>query len=154
MPVELREITPDSFDAVIALQVAEDQHDYLNSNVESLAWAYVAAECHPLVIYSDDGPVGFATFGYIPADGRCWISHFMVDSRYQRRGIGRAALEQLLARMSAESDGESLLVAVHPDNVSALRLYEASGFADTGRRQDGELILRRGGTAHDGSGRS
>jgi len=74
----------------------------------------------------------------------------MVDSRYQRRGIGRAALKQLLARMSAESGGESLLVPVNPDNVAALRLYEASGFHDTGRRQNGELILRRGGTTDIG----
>lgn len=146
-PVELRAITQDNFDAVIALQVAEDQRDFLDSNVESLAWAYVAPECHPLVIYSGDAPVGFATFGYVPADGRCWIIHFMVDERWQGRGIGRVALEQLLDRMSAESGGENLLVAVNPDNVVALRLYEAFGFRDTGRRQNGELILRRAGTS-------
>ena len=143
--VELREITRDNFDAVIALHVADGQSEFLNSNVESLAWAYVAAECHPLVVYSGDAPVGFATFGYVPADGRCWIVHFMIDERFQRRGFGRAALVLLLARMSAESGGEDLLVAVSPDNFAACQLYEAFGFDDTGRCQNGELILRRPG---------
>jgi len=141
--VELRAITADNFDAVIALKVAEDQCDFLDSNVESIAWAYVAPECRPVVIYEDEIPVGFATFGYIPADGRCWISHLMVDESHQGRGLGSRALEQLLDRMSAESGGGRILVAVNPDNDTALRLYETFGFCDTGRRQNRELILCR-----------
>ena len=145
-PVELRAVTADNFDAVIALQVAADQRDFLYTNVESLAWAYVAPECRPLVIYAGDTPVGFASYGYVPTDGRCWIIHFMVDERWQRRGIGRAALEQLLVRMATESSGASIVVAVGPANAAAIRLYEAFGFVDTGKRQNDELILRRPAT--------
>jgi diamine N-acetyltransferase len=145
-PIELREVTRDNFESVIALQVADDQRDFLDTNVESLAWAYVAAECRPFVIYVGDDPVGFATYGYIPTDGRCWIIHFMVDERSQRRGVGRAALEQLLARMDAESGGASLAVAVNPSNAVAIGLYEAFGFGDTGKRQNGEVIMRRAAT--------
>jgi len=141
--VELRAITAEDFDALIELQVAEDQRGFLNSNVESIAWAYVAPECRPFAIYEDDTPIGLATYGYIPADGRCWISHLMIDERHQGRGLGRPALEQLLVRMADESGGGSLLVAVNPDNGVALRMYESFGFSDTGRRQDGELILQR-----------
>lgn len=143
MKVELRDVTTENFDAVIALEVAEDQRDFLDTNVEALAWAYVASECRPFVIYDDDTPVGFATYGYLPADGRCWIIHFMVDQRWQRRGIGRAALVQLLERMSTESQGASLLLAVNPENEAAVRLYEAFDFGDTGKRQNDEMIMRR-----------
>ena len=143
MKIELREVTRENFDAVIGLEVAEDQRDFLDSNVEALAWAHVASECRPFVIYDDNTPVGFATYGYIPDDGRCWIIHFMVDQRWQRRGIGRAALEQLLERMSTESEGASLLLAVNPENEAAVRLYEAFGFSDTGKRQNDEMIMRR-----------
>jgi hypothetical protein len=100
MTIELRDITRENFDAAIALAVAEDQRDFLNSNVECIAWAYVAEESRPFVIYSGDTPVGVATYGYIPADGRCWISHFMTF-----------------------------------------------GFSDTGKRQGGEVIMRRPGEA-------
>lgn len=150
-PIELREVTADNFDSVIALQVADDQRGFLDTNVEALAWAYVAPECRPFAIYAGDTPVGFATYGYIPADGRCWIIHFMIDERWQQRGIGRAALEPLLARMAAESDGASLALGVNPDNAAAIRLYEAFGFRDTGRRQNGELIMRRAATRQEGA---
>lgn len=145
-PVELREVTTENFDCVIALQVGEEQRDFLDSNVEALAWAYVAPECHPLVIYAADTPVGLASYGYVPADGRCWIIHFMIEERSQRRGFGRAALGQLVARMGADSGGAAIAVAVNPDNHAAIRMYEAFSFHDTGRRQNGELILRRPAT--------
>lgn len=141
--IQLRDLTAENFDAVIALAVAEDQRDFLNSNVESIAWAYVAPESHPVVIYDGDTPVGLAAYGYIPEDGRCWIMHLMVDHRRQRSGIGRAALEQLLERMTEVSGRASLLVPVNPQNAAAIHLYESFGFEDTGKRQGGELILRR-----------
>ncbi|HEX7168714.1 MAG TPA: GNAT family N-acetyltransferase [Acidimicrobiales bacterium] len=142
----MREVTVDDFDAVIALRVADEQADFLYTNVESLAWAYVAPECHPLAIYASGVPVGFASYAYVPADGRCWIVHLMVDERHQRRGIGRAALERLLERMGTVSGGASIAVTVHPENVAAINLYEAFGFTDTGQRQNGEVILRRART--------
>ena len=141
--IQLRDITAENFDEVIALAVAEDQRDFLNSNVESIAWAYVAPESHPFVIYDGDTPVGLAAFGYIADDGRCWIMHLMVDHARQRNGIGRAALEQLLERMTEVCGGASPLVPVNPRNTAAIRLYESFGFEDTGKRQGGELILRR-----------
>jgi diamine N-acetyltransferase len=151
-PTELREVTTDNFESVIALQVADDQRDFLYTNVEALAWAYVAPESRPFVIYAGDTPVGFATYGYLPTDGRCWVSHLMIDEGHQRRGIGRAALEQLLARMAAESGGASIAVAVNPNNAAAIRLYEAFGFEDRGQRQNGEVIMRRAATSQEGPG--
>lgn len=142
-PVELRAVTVENFDAVIALDVSDDQRVYLDSNVESLAWAYVAIDCHPLAIVAGGTPVGLAAYGHVPADGRTWIVHFMVDRRWQRRGVGRAALGLLLAHVDAVSGGAAIGVAVHPDNAPAVRLYEAFGFSDTGRVQNGEIVMRR-----------
>lgn len=145
--IELRDVTQDNFDSVIGLRVAEDQREFLNPNVEAIAWAYVFPETTPLVIYAGEIPVGLASYGYIPADGRCWIVHFMIDEGAQRKGIGRAGLERLLARMEAVSGGADIAVAVNPENVAAIHLYEAFGFVDTGRRQNDELIFRRSGTS-------
>lgn len=141
-PIELRPLSRDNFDCVVDLQVAPEQREFLNSNVETIAWAHVAPESFPLVIYAADMPVGLTAYGYIPEDGRCWIIHFMVDEASQRKGVGRAALEQLLERMAAVSGGARVAVAVHPDNAAAIALYEAFGFQDTGQRQNGEMIMR------------
>ena len=141
--VELRDVTTENFDHVVALQVGDHQRDFLNTNAESVAWAYVAPECRPLAIYAGTAPVGLATYRYVPAEGHLSIVHFMVDERFQRRGVGRGALERLLARMGAESGGAAIGLAVDPSNVGAIRLYEAFGFRDTGRRQNGELVMRR-----------
>ena len=141
--IELRAITQDNFDAVIALGVADAQGAFVNSNVESIAWGYVAPECRLFAIYAGDSPVGMVTYAHVPADGRCWIVHFMVDGQSQGRGIGRAALAQLLERMTCEVGTGPIAVAVAAGNESAIHLYEAFGFLDTGTRQNGELVLRR-----------
>lgn len=141
--IELRPITQDNFDAVIALGVAHDQHDFVNSNVESIAWGYVAPECRLFAIYAGGSSVGMATYAYVPVDGRCWVVHLMVDGQSQGRGIGRAALERLLERMTDEAGGAAIAVAVAPGNATAIHLYETFGFVDTGTRQNGELVLRR-----------
>lgn len=146
-PVQLRDVTAANFDALIALEVTAEQRDFLDSNVESIAWAYVAPECQPFAIYAGETPVGLASYGYVPADGRCWIIHLMIDAHYQHGGIGRAALEQLLGRMAEVSGGARIAVAVNPENAAALRLYETFGFHDTGQRQNGEVILWRDATA-------
>ena len=142
-PVTLRAVTRHNFDDVIGLHVADDQLDFLNSNVEAVAWASVAPESRVFAVYSGETVVGLATYGYLPDDGRCWISHLMVDESRQRAGTGRAALEQLLELMTVESGGADILVAVNPDNRGAIRLYEQYGFVDTGRQQNGETVMRR-----------
>ena len=63
----------------------------------------------------------------------------MVEQRCQGRGIGRTALEQLLAHMAAVSGVAGIAVMVNPDNAVAIRLYEAFGFRDTGHRM--KLIM-------------
>ena len=141
--IDLRPITQDNFDAVIALGVADAQLGFVNSNVESIAWGYVAPECRLFAIYAGGSPVGMATYAYVPADGRCWLVHFMVDGQSQGKGIGRAALELLLERMTDEAGGAAIAVAVAPVNAPAIRLYETFGFLDTGTSQNGEIVLRR-----------
>ena len=82
--MELRELDRDNFDLVIGLQVAGEQQDFLNSNVETIAWAHVAEESSPLVIYAGDAPVGLAAYGYVPSTGLCWIRPLAVDDSPQQ----------------------------------------------------------------------
>jgi ribosomal-protein-alanine N-acetyltransferase len=66
-----------------------------------------------------------------------------VATRWRRRGIARALLEDLFDRAQrAGAPGVGLEVAA--DNAAARQLYENCGFASTGRRHG--YYRRRGGT--------
>jgi diamine N-acetyltransferase len=59
-----------NFDDLIDLKVADDQKNYVASNIYSLAEAYAAKASDgyamPFGIYLDDKPIGFIMFGYYP----------------------------------------------------------------------------------------
>jgi diamine N-acetyltransferase len=49
-------------------------------------------------IDADDKPASFVLTNEDPADERYFLWRFMVDEGYQRRGVGRRAMELLLER--------------------------------------------------------
>jgi len=57
----------------------------------------------PLAVCVDDEVVGFAMWAHDPEEeGSIWLGAILVDRAHQRRGIGRAAMERLVERLSAE----------------------------------------------------
>lgn len=79
-----------------------------------------------------------------PDDGNYWIYRLMIDQRFQGRGYARAALAQILSRMSSLDGGEKILLGVRPDNERAIALYLDAGFVATGEEIDGERVFLRG----------
>lgn len=58
--VELKEITKDNLEDVLKLKVAENQEEFVSSNVHSLAQAWVYRNtAFPFAIYADNIIVGF-----------------------------------------------------------------------------------------------
>ena len=55
-----------------------------------------------------------------------WIYGFVIHSRYRGEGIGRAVLEQVIAREHAA--GHSIWLDVAIENPAAMKLYETAGF--------------------------
>jgi diamine N-acetyltransferase len=71
------------------------------------------------------------------------IFHLLIDDRQQRRGYGRAALQQII-ELSRQSDGCDILrLTVNPLNAAAIALYESAGFEVTGTDDDGELQMAK-----------
>lgn len=98
MQVTLEAITPDNYEAVCDLEVSEAQQGFVASNT----WSLVQAAFHPgyqtRAIRADGEWVGF--FMWVPeTPQRMSIWRFMVDQRWQGRGIGRRALELALAQI-------------------------------------------------------
>ena len=131
--INLKPVTKDNLDDVLALKVAETQKGFVSTNAESLAQAYVYSEtAWPFAVYDDETLVGFIMMGYYEAKHYYTLWKFMIDQRYQNKGYGRKALELGLAFIREKFHPEEIYTGVAPGNSVAKGLYESVGFVDTG----------------------
>lgn len=141
--VQLREITPDNLEAVLALQTAPEQAGFVSDNAHSLAQAYVYRKtAYPFAVYDDDAPVGFLMLGYYEARKQYTLWKFMIDCRWQQKGIGREALRQGIAYLREQFGATEIYTGVVPENAAAAGLYRSMGFRETGLNENGMLEMK------------
>jgi diamine N-acetyltransferase len=137
----LREITKETVRLVTALDVGPDQDGLVAPNSVSIAEAHFEPKAWFRAIYHGDEPAGFAMVWRDPAERVFYIWRFMVDARFQGKGVGRRALELLLEE--ARADGvEEVTLSVVPGPHSAIEFYERCGFATTGEMHGGEAEMK------------
>ncbi|MBN9232365.1 MULTISPECIES: GNAT family N-acetyltransferase [Phyllobacteriaceae] len=148
MTVVLKSLGEAEREAVIALDVGDDQDDFVATNAESLEEADENPACVPLGVFSGDEPVviddlvGFAMYALDGDDGNWWIYRLMIDKRFQKRGFGRAALRAVVERMSAIPGCDAVYLGVYPENETAANLYRQEGFRETGQILGDEVVMR------------
>lgn len=76
---------------------------------------------------------GYAAFRH--GAGEAELLRLAVDPEERRRGLARALVEAGLERLRQEGGIEVCHLEVRLDNLGAIALYEASGFAQSGRRR-------------------
>jgi diamine N-acetyltransferase len=151
----LRPIDSSNYSEAIELSVAPDQQQFVASNVQSLADAYVWREAaEPYAVYSDDEMVGFALLfpladggddDSIPEPGTergCILVRLMIDDRFQGRGHGRAALDAIVD-LVRDRGLRTIRLSVVRENEQALEFYRRNGFAETGEIHGGEIVMER-----------
>lgn len=90
----------------------------------------VGYDCYVL-----EGPDGLVGHGIMSvAAGECHLLNICVHPLYQRRGLGRALVEFLLARARAKG-ARTALLEVRVSNRVAYRLYTRLGFHEVGMRR-------------------
>ena len=63
--VELRKITKENYEGVLALRVSEAQRGFVPTVTEALAQAWVYYDtAYPFAVYAEGAPVGFIMLGY------------------------------------------------------------------------------------------
>ena len=82
---------------------------------------------------SGDEVVGYAGLAASPPD-EAWINNVGVRRDFQRRGVGRALVDDLHAQ-AARVGARQILLEVAADNEPAQRLYASYGFEVIGRRR-------------------
>lgn len=137
--ITLREVTSANWAECAKLTVKEDQTRFVASNVWSLAQSNFFPGCIPMAIYADEVMVGFLM--YELKDQICDLFRLMIDGRYQQRGYGRAALREFIGTMKEGSRCRTIEICYLPDNDTGGGLYRSLGFADTGRIEEGEIIV-------------
>ena len=140
--IQLVEVTAENLRAVIDLEVAEHQRDFVAPNAVSIAQHCYNDSSWMRAVYVDDSPAGFVLLSERPEVPRYYLWRFMIDHRFQGKGVGRRALELVIdhVRTLPQASEMYLTYVPHPDGPRDF--YAAAGFVETGEAHDGELEMR------------
>ncbi|MFI9009419.1 GNAT family N-acetyltransferase [Actinosynnema sp. NPDC053489] len=139
--MRLEPVTEENYQAVIGLEVHEEQRAFVATNLKSIADAWVyRPRMQPLALVGETGLVGF-TLLERERPRELHIVRFMIDRRAQGRGLGRRGLAAIADVARSEGRAE-LVLSVVPGNAVARGLYAAFRFTDTGEVDGGELVMR------------
>lgn len=145
--VTLREITADTVRSVIRLSVADSQKGFVATNAVSLAQALFAPDAWYRAIYVGDDVAGFIMLedqslrSPPPEKPKVTVWRFMIDAKFQGRGIGRAALLRVIEHVRAKGLFEMLELSYVPGPGCPEPFYRGLGFLPTGRLDENEIVL-------------
>jgi diamine N-acetyltransferase len=145
MPTEkviLREVTEETLESILKLQVAEDQERFVASNAKSIAQACFSDRAWYRAIYAGDTPVGFVML-YLDKDKpEYWIWRFMIDKQYQRLGYGSQALAQVIQHVKGLPEPNEIVLSYTPGEGEPAPFYQKFGFIDTGQWEEEEKVMK------------
>ena len=152
MTLEFREVTDENFNEFIELEVHEKQRNSFyfkrtKPNLWSLAQLHIHEGSKIVAIYAGGMLVGSMFYNSNTAPlgegNKAWLTRFMIDKRYQKRGYGRQAMLMLFERVKAENGSEtvSLGLSYEPENKVAEELYRSLGFEGSGEIMEGQIVV-------------
>ncbi|ANF97663.1 GNAT family N-acetyltransferase [Paenibacillus bovis] len=147
MNIEIKNVTPANLLAILALRVAPNQASYIENTAQCLEEAKECSFYQPAGLYADNALVGFAMYGWFPSEGnagRVWLDRFLIDEKYQGRGLGTIMLSALIDHLQGLYGSPDIYLSLFEDNKGALYLYEKFGFRFNGELDiNGEKIMVR-----------
>ena len=137
MPCKALSLAPlrqGTMEAFLSLQVRPDQQTFVEPPAESLrdmqarAWDIPwTIEC----IFLDTEVIGYAMHG-MNGQRDVWLDRFMIDARYQGRGLGHQAFQALVDLAKQRyPERRRILLSVEKHNDLAISMYEHFGFRET-----------------------
>ncbi|HEY0199614.1 MAG TPA: GNAT family N-acetyltransferase [Rhodanobacter sp.] len=139
------------------LHVSPSQSEYVGTIADMLADVAASPGSEAMAILHGEVPVGCyrldpharSVAGHDFGQPALGVRAFFVDARWQRRGVGTAALIALIADAAERHPHARLLaLTVSVDNTVALQMYRRAGFTDGGELYHGgrsgplHLLLR------------
>lgn len=149
--VTLRDVTVANRDEIEALSVTAEQSQYVASVAESFQDAIDDADACPRYwgLYDGEQPVGFVMISDdIPPErtellGPYYLWRLLIDTRFQHRGYGTAALDLVVEYVRGKGNADVLYTSHVPIEgpQSPLPFYLKYGFEPTGEIHDDEPVL-------------
>ncbi|MBM7839427.1 diamine N-acetyltransferase [Alkalihalobacillus xiaoxiensis] len=155
--ISFKQLDWDNLEECLSLEVNEDQKKYVASNMYSLAQSYVALLNDKLpamtyAIYHDVTMVGFIMMYHDTAEENEYgdeeaygILRFMIDRKYQGKGLGKKAFEKALDYLKCypQGDAQAIYISYDPANTIADQLYKQYGFKGIGKTdEDGDSVVK------------
>ncbi len=157
--LELKKVTEDNLWKIVGLSVNEDQKLFVADNAVSIMQAYVTitsgSVALPYGIFDGEDYVGFVMFGYGTtgdddepdvADNNYCIWRFMIDKNYQKKGLGKEALDLIIKFLKEEAPcgkSKGCWLSYESENIVAKSLYASFGFAENGEMCGDEIVAYR-----------
>ena len=147
MQISLREITAETVRQITNLTVRPDQQQFVASNAVSLAQALFSEEAWYRAIYVGESAAGFVMLydeslrATAPPTPEVALWRFMIDARFQGRGTGAAALQQVISHVRAKALFASLVTSYVPGPGCPETFYLRAGFLHTGKLDGREVVL-------------
>lgn len=139
--VRLREATPNDIPALLALEKSVAGTRIYSPMREAAEWEEALQKGKVFRIERDGSVVGNLSYEK-EGEERVYISGLVVAPHFQRQGIARDVLAQLLHEWKGV---KRIDLVTHPDNQVALNLYHSLGFRIESRKEnyygDGEPRL-------------
>ena len=132
MNIIFKEVDKENWEDCVDLVVSTEQKSFVAPNWYSILEAKFEEDIYPLCIYDDETMVGFLMYDLDPETNRWELSRLMIDKKYQSKGYGRIALNQLLSILKEKLGHIKFYTSVEPENLVAKKMYESIGFKLTG----------------------
>ena len=130
-----------------SLAVAEGQQRFVAGNAVSLAQALFAPEAWYRAVYVSEEIAGFIMLSdeslraVPPENPQVSVWRFMIDAKFQGRGIGRAAMQRVIEHVRAKRLFAALDLSYVPGPGCPEPFYAELGFRPTGAVDDGEIVM-------------
>jgi RimJ/RimL family protein N-acetyltransferase len=117
----------------------DHQRSFLDDPTGIIARGYAYRTCNARVIgiADDDRIIGLALVRDMDEEPACYdLQQFMIDRRFQNKGYGTEALRSIVSMLLDEGKYDCVEACVSKYNAPALRMFEKTGFRDTGHIDD------------------
>ena len=126
-------ITAANWRAAVRLRIHPEQRHFVPSVAATLAEVWLHRDerrCDPFGIRLGHHMLGFLIASFtVEQLETCHLGGFLIDHRFQGRGLGRQALRDFLTLAMSRYPGcTRILLNVHPQNTAATALYRSIGF--------------------------
>lgn len=145
MSIEIVAVDEKNLKEVLNLRVKKEQKTFIETPEQCLKEAEIETWYEPAALYNDGVIVGFAMYGVYFGEeegGRIWLDRYLIDERYQGKGLGNLMLEALIKYLGERYEQRAIYLSVYDDNEVAVKMYKKFGFNFNGEFDiNGESVM-------------